>query len=378
MKPGSEFPYPFASKPAPVVQPGEFLFAAAFLDHNHIYGQSSCLIDAGAELKWVYDPDPAKMAAFQAKFPTAKVARSYEEILNDPAIKLVASAMVPNRRGEVGAQALRAGKDYFCDKPPFTTLAQLESARQVVRETGRKHMVYYSERLHVESAMYATQLVREGAIGRVLQVIGLGPHREGVGRPEWFYDPIQYGGILCDIGSHQFEQFLTFTGATDATVTHAEVANYAHPDRPGLEDFGHATLLGNNGCTNYVRIDWFTPPGLSTWGDGRTIILGDKGFIELRKYVDIGREKTGDHVYLVDQTGEYHLSVAGKVGYPFFGAFILDCLNRTELAMTQEHAFKAAELALQAQAMSTRIAGFPFAKAAGDGTAARATGPSQT
>jgi predicted dehydrogenase len=347
--------YPFDPKPTPVVQPGEFPIAAAFLDHNHVYGQSSCLIDAGAELKWVYDPDPVKVAAFQAKFPQAKAARSYEEILDDPAIRLVTSAMVPDRRGAVGAQAIRAGKDYFCDKPPFTTLAQLEAARQVVAETGRKHMVYYSERLHVESAMFATRLVQQGAIGRVLQVIGLGPHREGTGRPDWFYDSAQYGGILCDIGSHQFEQFLTFTGAMDATVMHAAVANYAHPDRPKFEDFGQATLLGSNGATNYVRIDWFTPPGLSTWGDGRTVILGEKGFIELRKYVDIGREKTGDHVYLVDQSGEHHIPVAGKIGYPFFGDFILDCLHRTERAMTQAHAFKAAELGLKAQAAALNL-----------------------
>jgi len=350
-------PFEFGPKPTPVVQPGEFPIAAAFLDHGHIYGQCSCLIDAGADLKWVFDPDPAKVATFQAKFPQAKLARSYDEILNDPTIKLVTSAMVPDRRSAMGLLAMRAGKDYFCDKPPFTTLAQLEAARATVVETGRKYMVYYSERLHVESAMFATQLVQQGAVGRVLQVIGLGPHREGTGRPDWFWDSAQFGGILCDIGSHQFEQFLTYTGATDATVTHAEVANYAHPDRPKFEDFGHATLLGNNGATNYVRIDWFTPAGLSTWGDGRTIILGDKGFIELRKYVDIGREKTGDHVYLVDQTGEYHIPVAGKIGYPFFGQFILDCLNRTEKAMTQAHAFKATELALKAQAAAKTIAG---------------------
>ena len=42
-------------------------------------------------------------------------------------------------------------------------------------------------------------------------------------------------------------------------------------------------------------------------------------------------------------------------GYPFFGQLILDCLNRTENAMTQEHAFKAAELCLTAQEKAVRI-----------------------
>jgi predicted dehydrogenase len=338
-----------------VVKPGEFFLAAAYLDHGHIYGQCNGLTEAGAELKWVYDPDPLKVSAFQQKFPNVKVARTFDEILSDPSVRLVTSAAVPSERGSIGCRTMEAGKDYFCDKPPFTTMDQLNQASATAVRTGRKYMVYYSERLHVESAMYATQLVQQGAVGRVIQVIGLGPHREGKGRPDWFYDPSKFGGILCDIGSHQFEQFLTFSGATDATVLHAAVGNYAHPSHPGFEDFGQASLLGNNGATNYIRVDWFTPEGLSTWGDGRTIILGEKGYIELRKYVDIGREKSGDHVYLVDEMGEQHINVAGKVGFPFFGKFILDCLNRTEDAMTQAHAFKAAELCLLAQAAAQRV-----------------------
>jgi predicted dehydrogenase len=271
-------------------------------------------------------------------------------------VKLVATAAIPNRRGPIGCHVMQAGKDYFTDKPPFTTMAQLDEAKKVAAATGKKYMVYYSERLHVESAMFATDLVQQGAIGRVIQVLGLGPHREGTGRPAWFYDHDSYGGILCDIGSHQFEQFLTYSGATDATVMHAAVANHAHPDHPGLEDFGEASLLGNNGATNYIRVDWFTPKGLSTWGDGRMIILGEKGYIELRKYVDIGRDKKGDNVYIVDQQGERYLNVDGQVGFRFFGELILDCINRTEKAMTQAHAFKAAELCLKAQAAAKKIA----------------------
>jgi len=342
-------------KPSPVVKAGEFVFAAAHLDHGHIYGQCNGLLEAGAELKWVYDADPRKVAAFREKFPQARVARSFDEILADDAVQLVTAAAVPNERGAIGCRVMQAGKDYFTDKTPFTTLDQLAEARRVVAATGRKYFVYYSERLHVESAMHATDLVQAGAIGRVRQVLGLGPHRLGTGRPAWFFEREKYGGILCDIGSHQFEQFLTFSGAADATVRHAAVANYANPATPEFEDFGEANLIGDNGSTNYIRVDWFTPSGLGTWGDGRTIILGEKGYIELRKYIDVGRDKTGDHLYLVDERGEQHLELAGKVGFRFFGEFILDCLNRTEKAMTQAHAFKAAELCLKAQAAARRL-----------------------
>ncbi len=343
-------------KPNPVVKPGEFVFAAAHLDHGHIYGQCNGLTEAGATLKWVFDPDAKKVEAFRAKFPQARGARTLDEILADPEVRLVAAAAVTSERGPLGCRVMEGGKDYFTDKAPFTTLDQLAQARAVVARTGRKYMVYYSERLHVEAAMYATDLVQAGTLGRVISVIGLGPHRLGkAGRPAWFFERAKYGGILCDIGSHQFEQFLTYAGAQDASVVHAAVGNFANPDKPELEDFGEATLIADNGAVNQVRVDWFTPDGLSTWGDGRTFILGTKGYLELRKYVDVGRDKTGNHVYLVDDKGEHHLEVEGQVGYRFFGEFILDCLHRTEKAMTQAHAFRAAELCLKAQASAVRL-----------------------
>ena len=297
------------------------------------------------------------VAAFRAKYPQVQAARSFDEILADPAVRLVAAAAVPSERGAIGCMVMQAGKDYFTDKTPFTTLGQLAEAKGIAAATGRKYMVYFSERLHVECALHAGTLVHGGAIGRVIQVLGLGPHRIGdkAGRPAWFFEREKYGGILCDIGSHQVEQFLFYSGATDATVTQAAVGNFANPDTPELEDFGEASLVGDNGASNYIRVDWFTPPGLGTWGDGRLVILGTKGYIELRKYIDVARDKQGDQLYLVDDKGEHHLNLTGQVGFPFFGELILDCLNRTEKAMTQAHAFKAAELCLRAQAAARRL-----------------------
>ncbi|MGA2016346.1 MAG: Gfo/Idh/MocA family oxidoreductase [Opitutaceae bacterium] len=344
------------AKPSPVVGPGEFSFAAVRLDHGHIQGMCNGLLEAGATLRWVYDPDPSRTVAFTAKYPQARVARSMDEVLADPQVRLVACAAVTSERGPIGCRVMEAGKDYFSDKAPFTTIQQLDEARAVAARTGRKYMVYYSERLHNESAMFATDLLRRGAIGRVIHVTCLAPHRlNKASRPGWFFQREKYGGILCDLGSHQFEQFLAYSGSSDAVVTHAAVGNFANPDHPELEDFGEACVQGDSGALSYTRVDWFTPDGLTSWGDGRTFIVGTGGTIELRKYVDVARDASGDHVYIVDSKGERHLSVAGKVGYPFFGAFILDCINRTENAMTQAHAFKAAEVCLKAQAAAKRV-----------------------
>jgi len=343
-------------KPPPVVKPGEFCFAAVHLDHGHICGQCQGLLEAGGTLKWVYDPEPARVAAFLARFPGVRVARSLEELLQDPELRLVAAAAIPDQRGALGCRVMRAGKDYFTDKTPFTTLAQLEEARVVAAQTGCKYMVYFSERLHVESAVYAGELVRSGAIGRVIQVLCLAPHRlNKANRPAWFFERARYGGILCDIGSHQIEQFLHYSGSKDARILSASVANHANPDTPGLQDFGETSLVGDSGASGYLRVDWLTPDGLPTWGDGRTFILGTAGYIELRKYIDVARDERGDQVYVVDERGARHLNAAGTVGFPFFGQFILDCINRTETAMTQSHAFRAAELCMKAQAVAESV-----------------------
>ncbi|MCO6451143.1 MAG: Gfo/Idh/MocA family oxidoreductase [Caldilineales bacterium] len=344
-------------KPNPVVGPGEFRVAAVGLAHGHIYGMCNGLAEAGAEIAWVYDPDPVKIAAFQEQFPQAQAAASEAQLLDDAGIDLIASAAVPVDRCAIGLRVMDAGKDFFADKPPLTRRDQLAAARAKVAETGRKYAVYYSERLHVEAAVFAGDLIEQGAIGRVLQVVNLAPHRASIAsRPDWFFDPDRFGGILTDIGSHQIEQFLYYAGAHDARVLHSAIANYHHPQYPGFQDFGDANLLADNGAAMYFRVDWFSPDGLPVWGDGRCFITGTDGYIELRKYIDIGRDPASDHVYLVNHEGERRFDLAGKVGFPFFGQLILDCLNRTENAQTQAHAFKVIELAIQAQEMAERVA----------------------
>jgi len=343
-------------KPGPVVGQGEFIYGAVGLEHGHIYGMCQALNEAGASLRWVYDRDPAKVEQFRSRFPEAKAARSEDEVSNDPAVRLVAGAAVPSERCALGLRVMDVGKDYFTDKTPFTTLEQVEAARAKVAATGRKYAVYYSERIHVPSAVYAGDLVKAGVIGRVVQVLGTGPHRLNIqSRPPWFFELEKYGGILCDIGSHQIEQFLFYTGAQDAEVQFSRVANYNYKAYPEFQDFGDAMLVGDNGATNYFRIDWFTPDGLGTWGDGRLILLGTEGYIELRKYIDVARDRTSDHLYLVTRDGEEHLELQDKVGCPYFGRLILDCLNRTEDAMGQEHAFKAGELCVRAQMQAVKI-----------------------
>lgn len=333
----------------PAARPGEFVFAAVGLDHGHISGQASKLINAGGTLKYVYDPDPEKVQAFQKKFSEAQAAANLDQVLDDDEVRLVTAAAVPCDRAALGIRVMRAGKDYFTDKGPFTTLNQLEEAKTVAAETGQKYMVCYSERLANEAAIYAGQLIERGAIGKVVTVNGFGPHRcRPETRPAWFFEKEKYGGIHADIGSHQCEQFLFYAQASDAEVRHARATNVAYPKYPELEDFGEAALVADNGVSFFYRVDWLTPDGLSSWGDGRTFIVGTEGFMELRKYVDLTTGKS-NRLYLVNSDGEQVFDCKELTGTPFFPQLIRDCLDRTETAMTQAHAFKAAELCLRCQ-----------------------------
>jgi len=340
----------------------KLVFASIGMDHGHIYGMTDGLLGAGAVMKWAYDPDSEKLEAFVKKYENTGVmaAESIDQILADPEVELVATACVPGDRAELGIRTMEAGKDYFVDKAPVISLEQLDAMKEVIARTGRKYFVNYSERLHSEAAVFAEQLIKEGKIGRVLQVLGMGPHRIGKPRPDWFYDRSRSGGILIDIGSHQIEQFLFFTGAKDATISSSHIANYNHPQTPDWDDYGDVSLVADNGATCYFRVDWFTPDGLTNWGDGRTFILGTEGYIEMRKFVNItdnsGAPKMG-HVFWVDKEGEHYENVHGKMGYPYFARLIADCKNRTDTAMDLEHALKAAELSVKAQMQAKKVAG---------------------
>jgi predicted dehydrogenase len=329
-------------------------FAAIGLNHAHIYGQVEAVLRGGGELTSFFAKEPDLASAFSKRHPQAKLAGSEREILDDPSIKLVVSASIPNERAPLGIEVMRHGKDFMVDKPGMTTLEQLAEVRRVQKETRRMYSILYSERLENRASVKAGELVKAGAIGQVIQTIGLGPHRMNPKtRPAWFFERERYGGILCDIGSHQFDQFLFFTGSTRAQVIAAQVGNVHYPDDPGIEDFGDVMLSGNGGC-GYIRVDWFTPGGLNTWGDGRLTILGTDGYIELRKYVDIAGRPGSDHLFLVDQKETRYFDCKDQK-LPYGEQLVNDVLNRTETAMSQEHCFLAMELALQAEKQAQRV-----------------------
>jgi predicted dehydrogenase len=331
-------------------------FAVCGMSHDHIHGMVGAIQRGGGDLVAAFGEEPDKLAAFAKRYPDVKMVKSEAEILNDPSIQLVLSSAIASQRAPLGVRVMEHGKDFLADKPGITTLEQLAAVRKTIANTKRIYAIMYSERLEVRAAVEAGKLIQSGAIGQVIQTINIAPHQVrqgkgdaggGSGRPEWFWDPDLYGGILCDIGSHQVDQFLYYTGSTEAEVVAAQIANVAHPDRPRFQDFGDMMLRGNRGM-GYVRLDWFTPDGLGTWGDGRLFVLGTQGYIELRKYTNVAVAKQGNNLFIVDQKEARYIDCS-NLTLPFGPQFVADVVNRTHVAQDQTQCLLAAELSIKAQ-----------------------------
>jgi predicted dehydrogenase len=331
-------------------------FAVCGMSHDHVYGMIGAIQRGGGELVAAWGGEEDKLATFTKRFPDVKLVKTQDEILNHPSIQLVLSSQIANERAPLGVRAMRHGKDFLSDKPGITTLEQLAEVRKTIAETKRIYGIMYSERLEVKAAVYAGVLVEQGAIGKVIQTINIAPHQivqgqgdagGGTGRPEWFWNPDQYGGILCDIGSHQVDQFLYYTGSKRVEVIESQIANVRHPDRPRFQDFGDMVLRGDRGL-GYVRLDWFTPDGLGTWGDGRLFILGTGGYIEIRKYTNVAVSKQGNNLFIVDNKQARYID-CNNMPLPFGPQFVADIVNRTHVAQDQDQCLLAAELVIKAQ-----------------------------
>ena len=346
----------------PEVPKHHIRFGVCGMSHDHIHGMIGAIQRGGGELVSYWGAEPDKLAVFAKRYPNAKQARGQHEVLQDSSLQLVMSSHIANERAGIGVRAMKAGKDFLADKPGITTLNDLSLVRKIIAETKRIYGILYSERLEVRAAVHAGELIKQGAIGKVIQTINIAPHQViqragdnggGSARPGWFWEDVQFGGILCDIGSHQIDQFLFYTGSTKAEIAAAQIANVRHPDHPRFQDFGDMMLQGDKGL-GYVRLDWFTPNGLGTWGDGRLFVLGTDGYIELRKYTNVAVSKQGNNMFLVDGNRARFIDCSNGA-LPFGPQFVADIVNRTHTAQDQTQCLLAAELAIRAQLAAKHV-----------------------
>jgi predicted dehydrogenase len=337
-------------------------FAIIGVDHNHWRNHARILLDAGAELATYYTDKPELVAEFQHFYRDVPLAPSMQAILDDESITIIGGSAMPAERADISIAAMRHGKDVLVDKPAVTTLEQLEEIERVQRETGRLWRLYSNEHWDRRSTIKAGELVAQGAIGRVVQTTGFGPHTPRMPtRPKWFSDRRISGGIIGDIGAHQIEQFLFFTGSRTASVVTSATGNFGHPDYPEFEDYGEATLEGDGGL-GWFRVDWYGPESIRVPGDIRLFLLGTQGYMEMRKYIDVAGPDGGDHLYVVNKDGA-RLIDTRDVPLDFGARFLADVRDRTETSITQERSFLVIRLATEAQLRARRVGGRELATA---------------
>ncbi|WP_426574780.1 Gfo/Idh/MocA family protein [Aquihabitans sp. McL0605] len=318
------------------------------LDHNHGLVLSARLWQAGATIAAFHASGTPNVAAMKLLGPRAR-SRSVDDVIDDPSIDLIVTAAIPSERGDLAARALRAGKDVVADKPGVTTLDGLAAIEEAVAETGQRWWVMFGERFENRAVAEACRRAQLGDIGRVVSVIGLGPHRMGAGgRPDWFWDPTATGGILVDIGSHQADQFLMATGADAVDVISSLVGNVSSPRHPAMQDVGQMVLAGG-GAIGTHRVDYLSPAGLKTWGDGRLMIVGTEGTIEARTNVDIAGKKGKEHLIVVDGKGTHRIDCkTAKVDWA--RRLVADVVDQSDTFVSQRHVYAVCDLTLRAQA----------------------------
>jgi predicted dehydrogenase len=300
-------------------------------DHPHVVELVQHLVAAGAEVGAIVATEAGIGPWLASQYPDA---RSDNPLGDD--IDVVVTAAIPSERAQIAIDAMRAGKDVVADKPGITNGAQLDEVRAVQSETGRRWIVVFGERLGNPAMVWAERQVRAGRIGRVVHTVGLGPHRLTLKhRPVWFFDPARYGGILTDIGAHQVDQFLWFTGSPNAEVVTATV--HADDEHPGLQILGEMVLRAPDGRTGYARVDYFTPTGLGTWGDVRFHATGTEGTLEVR---------SSEHIVTIVNAHEVYTHDASKNPITWARDFIND-----DMLMTQAHVFAVHDVCLRAQAV---------------------------
>jgi predicted dehydrogenase len=337
-------------------------FAVIGLDHRHVYELTQHLIDVGMDCAgyWPVTTNAIVLAGFRKRFPNLPAIAERERMLDDPSIQVIVTAAIPSERAGIAIAAMRRGKDVMSDKPGITNAAQLADVQRTVAETGRIFSICFGERFMSPTSAMARDLLRQGAIGRLVQTATLSPHRLNRAlRPDWFWSPATNGSILVDLASHQVDQFLSITDRLDAEIVHAAIRSVA-PERtpvPVFQDFGEL-ILRNDVATAYIRVDWFTPDGLADWGDGRAFIVGTEGSIEVRNNLDLAGRPGSHHLFLITREETKYISCDGRPVNTFRN-FANDVRDRTETAMSQAHCFAVCRIALEAEAKAHMTSSSP-------------------
>ena len=327
-------------------------FAVVGARHSHILGQAQALADAGACAAMIWEPDDRAYAAFARAFPDVERVHDLDVILCADAIGFVTAAPIAAERAWLGIQCLEAGKDYLVDKPGVLTRFELEAVQHACERTGRRFIVWFHERLSSPATLAALDLVHAGTIGDLVGCTILAPHQlRPSERPDWFWAPEFAGDIIVDLGSHHFDLLLEATGNAPLEVTSA-VADCVHfSEHDGFLDLATVTVVGPNFQAT-IHLDWLSPDTLGTWGAGRIFFRGTRGYLEVRREIDLAGRPGSNHLLWVNESGSHREQWDGRT-LRFASDYLADLASGAHTAIDPDRWRQASRLALDASELAT-------------------------
>jgi predicted dehydrogenase len=245
-----------------------FVGAGAVVEERHL----PAVLTLGAEVRAVYDPNPAAAAR------VGPVAGSLEEAVRAAGVDVVtiASPNVFHRAGVEAAAA--AGKHILCEKPIATNLRDARAMLKAVELAGVALQVGFHHRFSSEFKL-AKRIVESGAIGQVRafqamisEPLSLVPG----GRDNYRFDAEVSGGLsLIDFGSHRIDQLRALVGEV-ASVE----ARLGCVGSHGLDDNVALLVSTKDGVVGTLNLHRFSRGAVSP-----TYLIGEKGTLCFSAYV---------------------------------------------------------------------------------------------
>jgi predicted dehydrogenase len=198
-----------------------------------------------ADLAWLCDPANGKQAEFEARYPQARWAGAFEELLGDPELDAVVIATPVPTHYELAKAALEAGKHVFVEKPPAMTSAEIEELVTLARERDLVLMPGHLLLYH-PGVIKLKELVDEGALGEVLMVYG---NRQNLGVIR------KHENALWSLGVHDLSVILYLLDEDPSEA----VAHGQSLLKTGVEDVVFCYLRFPSGRIAHMHLSWLDP-----------------------------------------------------------------------------------------------------------------------
>ncbi len=198
-----------------------------------------------AELACICDPADGKREEYAPRYPQARWAASYDELLDDPALDAVVIATPVPTHYELAKLALEAGKHVFVEKPPATTASEIDELVAIAEERDLVLMPGHLLLYH-PGVQKLKELIEAEELGEVLCVYG---NRQNLGRIR------PYENALWSLGVHDLSVILYLLDE-DPVEAIALGRDFL---QPGVEDVVFCYLRFPSGRIAHMHLSWLDP-----------------------------------------------------------------------------------------------------------------------